>query len=136
MTPRPGRSRVRAVFIGTGEFGLEALRALGGAAEIDLAGVVTAPARPSGRGGRLRHSPVERLATEFGVESILTPERLRRFFTKQDGGYRVSKTIRDLCVFARQDLTRDPPLRAPEHQHLRTALRAQIGDALGLAQIG
>src|SRR5205814_1867028 len=27
----------------------------------------------------------------------------------QDGGYRISKTIRDLCVFARQDLTRDPP---------------------------
>jgi two-component system, chemotaxis family, CheB/CheR fusion protein len=39
----------------------------------------------------------------------VSPERLRRFFTKVDGGYRVSKGIRDLCVFARQDLTRDPP---------------------------
>ena len=36
-------------------------------------------------------------------------ERLRRFFTRSDGHYRVSKQIRDLCVFARQDLTRDPP---------------------------
>ena len=36
-------------------------------------------------------------------------ERLRRFFTKTDGNYRVSKQIRDLCVFARQDLTKDPP---------------------------
>jgi two-component system CheB/CheR fusion protein len=36
-------------------------------------------------------------------------DRLRRFFTRTDGNYRISKTIRDLCVFARQDLTRDPP---------------------------
>jgi two-component system CheB/CheR fusion protein len=36
-------------------------------------------------------------------------DRLRRFFTKSDGNYRVSKQIRDLCVFARQDLTKDPP---------------------------
>src|SRR4029453_1013028 len=35
--------------------------------------------------------------------------RLRRFFTKCDGGYRVAKAVRDTCVFARQDLTRDPP---------------------------
>jgi two-component system CheB/CheR fusion protein len=39
----------------------------------------------------------------------LSPERLRRFFTKTDGSYRINKPIRDLCVFARQDLTRDPP---------------------------
>ena len=39
----------------------------------------------------------------------LSPERLRRFFTKTDGRYRINKSIRDLCVFARQDLTRDPP---------------------------
>jgi two-component system CheB/CheR fusion protein len=39
----------------------------------------------------------------------LSPERLQRFFTKTDGQYRINKPIRDLCVFARQDLTRDPP---------------------------
>ncbi|HUQ68402.1 MAG TPA: chemotaxis protein CheB, partial [Planctomycetaceae bacterium] len=39
----------------------------------------------------------------------LTPERLRRFFNRTDGQYRINKAIRDLCVFARQDLTRDPP---------------------------
>jgi two-component system CheB/CheR fusion protein len=43
-----------------------------------------------------------------GVEEI-SPERLRRFFSKADGQYRINKPIRDLCVFARQDLTRDPP---------------------------
>ncbi len=36
-------------------------------------------------------------------------DRLRRFFTRSDGHYRVSKQVRDLCVFARQDLTKDPP---------------------------
>ncbi|MCI0357776.1 MAG: PAS domain-containing protein [Planctomycetaceae bacterium] len=39
----------------------------------------------------------------------LSEERLRRFFTKVDGSYRINKPVRDLCVFARQDLTRDPP---------------------------
>ena len=28
---------------------------------------------------------------------------------KTDGGYQVTRTVRDMCVFARQDLTRDPP---------------------------
>ncbi len=43
------------------------------------------------------------------IESDVPPEILRRFFTKIDGSYRVSKNVRDLCVFARQDLTKDPP---------------------------
>src|SRR5262249_47271171 len=44
-----------------------------------------------------------------GVSSDVSPERLRRFFSRMDGGYRISKTVRDACIFARQDLTRDPP---------------------------
>jgi len=39
----------------------------------------------------------------------LSPALLHRFFSKTDGQYRINKPIRDLCVFARQDLTRDPP---------------------------
>ena len=39
-------------------------------------------------------------------------ERLRRFFTKIDGSYRISKAVRDLCVFARQDLTARPAVLA------------------------
>jgi two-component system, chemotaxis family, CheB/CheR fusion protein len=39
----------------------------------------------------------------------VSPERLRRFFTEVDGGYQVIKAIRDMCVFARHDVTRDPP---------------------------
>lgn len=35
--------------------------------------------------------------------------RQRRFFSETGGGYRISKQVRELCVFARQDVTRDPP---------------------------
>jgi len=36
-------------------------------------------------------------------------ERKRRFFTRVDQGYRISKAVRDLCVFVRHDLAHDPP---------------------------
>jgi two-component system CheB/CheR fusion protein len=39
----------------------------------------------------------------------VSPTRLRRFFNKNEGGYRVNKTLREMCIFARQDLTKDPP---------------------------
>ncbi len=39
----------------------------------------------------------------------VSSERLQRFFEKHDGGYRIRKEIRDLCIFARQDVTHDPP---------------------------
>jgi len=43
------------------------------------------------------------------IEAEVTPERLRRFFTKEDHHYRIQKSVRDLCVFARQNVTADPP---------------------------
>jgi two-component system CheB/CheR fusion protein len=47
---------------------------------------------------------------ESGIKSDVSEERLRRFFERLEGGaYRISKAVRDLCVFARQDVTRDPP---------------------------
>jgi chemotaxis methyl-accepting protein methylase/signal transduction histidine kinase/chemotaxis response regulator CheB len=39
----------------------------------------------------------------------VSEERRRRYFSKADSGYRVTKTVRDLCVFVRHDLARDPP---------------------------
>jgi two-component system CheB/CheR fusion protein len=39
----------------------------------------------------------------------VSPERLRRFFTKEDGRYRVKKEIRDMVVFAVQSVIKDPP---------------------------
>jgi two-component system CheB/CheR fusion protein len=44
-----------------------------------------------------------------GIEMEVTPERLRRFFRKEDHVYRVEKLLRDMCVFARQNVTSDPP---------------------------
>jgi two-component system CheB/CheR fusion protein len=43
------------------------------------------------------------------IASALSPERLERFFVRMDGGYQVSKSIREMCVFAKHDLTSDPP---------------------------
>jgi two-component system, chemotaxis family, CheB/CheR fusion protein len=43
------------------------------------------------------------------IEAEVSPERLRRFFTKEDGRYRINKSIRDMCVFARQNVAADPP---------------------------
>jgi two-component system, chemotaxis family, CheB/CheR fusion protein len=34
---------------------------------------------------------------------------LRRFFVEVEGGYRIGKSVRELCVFARQNLIADPP---------------------------
>src|SRR5262249_54179721 len=48
-------------------------------------------------------------AYPLSISADVSPERLKRFFTRADGAYRVSKHLRDLCVFARHDLTRDPP---------------------------
>ena len=39
----------------------------------------------------------------------VSPERLRRFFVKVDGGFQIAKSLREMCVFARQDLAQDPP---------------------------
>lgn len=39
----------------------------------------------------------------------LTPERLNRFFVKQDGMYHVQRSIREMCVFAKQNVAKDPP---------------------------
>ena len=39
----------------------------------------------------------------------ISPERLRRFFVEEEGGYRISKTLREQVVFARQNVMCDPP---------------------------
>jgi two-component system CheB/CheR fusion protein len=39
----------------------------------------------------------------------VSPPRLRRYFARVSGGYQVSKAVRELCVFARQNITKDPP---------------------------
>jgi two-component system CheB/CheR fusion protein len=75
-------------------------------------------------GDRAGSVPIQIFATDISENAIdrarggiypesiagdVSAERLRRFFTKVDGSYRIHKQVRDACIFARQDLTRDPP---------------------------
>jgi two-component system CheB/CheR fusion protein len=43
------------------------------------------------------------------IQADVSPERLRRFFSKTEGGYRISKAIRDMCIFAQHNILSDPP---------------------------
>ena len=43
------------------------------------------------------------------IAAEVSGERLRRFFVKQGTNYVIARAVRDLCVFARHDITRDPP---------------------------
>jgi two-component system CheB/CheR fusion protein len=46
--------------------------------------------------------------TEAALRNV-SEKRISQFFTKVTGGYQVNKTLRELCIFARQDVTKDPP---------------------------
>ena len=43
------------------------------------------------------------------IATDVSPERLQRYFMKDDHGYRVSKQIREMIVFAPQNVIMDPP---------------------------
>ncbi len=51
---------------------------------------------------RRGHYPAE-------ISTSVSPERLARFFTAQGSGYRINRDIRDLVLFAQQDVVLDPP---------------------------
>lgn len=73
---------------------------------------------------QLGHVKVQVFATDIDKDAVdrarqglylptimgdVSPERLQRFFVKDDHGYRVSKQIREMIVFAPQNLIMDPP---------------------------
>lgn len=63
-------------------------------------------------GTDINEQPLRKARAAVYSESALTgvtPERLTRFFTTAAGGYKIIKGIRELCVFAAHDVTRDPP---------------------------
>jgi two-component system CheB/CheR fusion protein len=43
------------------------------------------------------------------IEDDVSRERLRRFFTRVDNCFQISKSIRDMCIFSRHDISHDPP---------------------------
>jgi len=70
-------SAIRTVFLGSGPFGVPALRGLATHPDVDLVGVVTAPPRPAGRGHAVRPTPVGEVARDLEGVTILRPLRLR-----------------------------------------------------------
>jgi two-component system, chemotaxis family, CheB/CheR fusion protein len=73
---------------------------------------------------RVIQPPIQIFATDISELSIdkarsgfytenqmvdVSPERRLRFFYLVEGGYHISKAVRELCVFSRQDLSSDPP---------------------------
>lgn len=63
-------------------------------------------------GTDISDSAIERARVGVYPESIaneVSQERLRRYFVRVDNGYRVSKAVREACIFARQNLPNDPP---------------------------
>ncbi|TMI36420.1 ATPase, partial [Candidatus Bathyarchaeota archaeon] len=45
----------------------------------------------------------------YAASASISAERLQRFFVPTNGSIQVSKPIRRMCVFAKQDVTADPP---------------------------
>lgn len=39
----------------------------------------------------------------------MSPSRLKRFFVKTNGDYQIHKSIRETCIFAKQNIAKDPP---------------------------
>ncbi len=75
-------------------------------------------------GTRSMQTPIQIFGTDVSERSIekarlaiypdtiaadVSADRLRRFFTKHESGYQVSKRIRELCVFSKHNLMKDPP---------------------------
>ena len=70
-----------------------------------------------------RETPIKLFATDISERDIDlaragvyaetkldgVPDAYRHYFARLDAGYQVSSLVRDLCVFARHDVTSDPP---------------------------
>ena len=60
----------------------------------------------------LNEALLEKARAGFYAKSLaadISPQRLHRFFNEEMGGYRVVKPLREMVVFARQNLISDPP---------------------------
>ena len=44
-----------------------------------------------------------------GIARDVRPQRLARFFAKEDEGYRIKKDVREMVIFATQNVLKDPP---------------------------
>jgi methionyl-tRNA formyltransferase len=67
---------LKIVFCGTPAFALPSLRYLIAQPDFQIAGVVTQPDRPRGRGGEVSASPVKEAALEAGI-AVYQPEKIK-----------------------------------------------------------
>ena len=63
------------------------------------------------------------------IAADVSSERLRRFFLRSEGGYQIRKPLRELCVFAPQNLFMDPPFSRMDLISCRNVL-IYLGTAL------
>ncbi len=105
MTDRPGE-RLRAVFMGTPEIAVPALRSLARSAIVSC--VITQPDRPAGRGHHLHESAVKVAARELGLP-LWQPETLKG----QGGDPRLACDL--AVVMAYGELLRQDVLDRPLH---------------------
>jgi two-component system CheB/CheR fusion protein len=90
-----------------------------------------------------RNVPVQVFATDIDAEAIeraragvypgsisadVSPERLTRFFVQDGDTYRMAKSVRDCLVFAKQDVTKDPPFSRVDLISCRNLLIYMDGD--------
>ena len=63
------------------------------------------------------------------IAATVAPDLLQRYFARTESGYQIVKTIRELCVFARHDVTHDPPFATLDLVSCRNLL-IYLGSAL------
>ena len=63
------------------------------------------------------------------IAADVSSERLERFFIKEESSYRISKSIRDMVVFAKQDVLKDPPFSRLDLISCRNLLIYLSGEA-------
>lgn len=96
-------------------------------------------------GDRAMHLPIQIFATDISGLAIdksreaiyqdnqmvdVSAERRRQFFgVREHGSYQISKAVRELCIFARQDLGSDPPFSNIDLISCRNVL-IYLGDTL------
>jgi two-component system, chemotaxis family, CheB/CheR fusion protein len=94
---------------------------------------------------KVTQPPIQIFATDISEQAIdkaragiyqenqmvdVSTERRRRFFhATEGGGYQISKAVRELCVFARQNLSSDPPFSNLDLITCRNVL-IYLGDSL------
>ncbi|HEY9220819.1 MAG TPA: CheR family methyltransferase [Lutibacter sp.] len=76
------------------------------------------------QGNKTKHIPFQIFASDLSASAIdfarngeytiqqlknVSPKRLQQFFTKSNNKFRISKSLRDVCVFAQHNILRDPP---------------------------